>query len=126
MKEETVTLASCRSSNLKVTRSRPEIKLTQWHLFLFSLKALVVMTDGISQDRVRRPALALRSHGVWVYALGIGRRYRRRQLRQIATNGRYVFTANFRSLSRVARRISGKICLSELSVFMFSERVHPV
>ena len=85
------------------------------------------MTDGISQDRVRRPALALRSQGVWVYALGIGRRYRRRQLMQIATNGRYVFTANFRSLSRVARRISGKICLSELSrVFMFLERVHLV
>ena len=75
-----------------------------------SLQALVVMTDGISQDRVRRPAQALRSHGVWVFALGIGRRYRRRQLQQIATNRRYVFTANFRSLNRVGRRISRKIC----------------
>ena len=68
------------------------------------------MTDGISQDRVQRPALALKSHGVWVFALGIGRRYRRRQLQQIATNRRYVFTANFRGLNRVARRISRKIC----------------
>ena len=75
-----------------------------------SFQALVVMTDGISQDRVRRPALALRSQGVWVFALGIGRRYRKRQLQQIATNRRYVFTANFRSLNRVARRISRKIC----------------
>ena len=73
-------------------------------------QALVVMTDGISQDPVRRPALALRGLGVWVFALGIGRRYRRRQLQQIATNGRFVFTANLRGLNRVARRISRKIC----------------
>ncbi len=68
------------------------------------------MTDGISQDRVRRPALALRNQGVWVFALGIGRRYRRRQLQQIASNRRYVFTANFRSLTRVSRRIATKLC----------------
>ena len=79
-------------------------------VFFFFFQALVVMTDGISQDRVRRPALALKSQGVRVFALGIGRRYRRRELHQIATNGRYVFTANFRSLNQAARRISRKIC----------------
>ena len=71
------------------------------------------MTDGISQDSVRRPALALRSKGVLVLALGIGTRYRRSQLQQIATNSRYVFTSHFRKLNQVARRISSKICRSK-------------
>ena len=79
------------------------------------------MTDGISQDSVRRPSLALRSRGVWVYALGIGRRYRRRELQQIATNSRYVFSANFRSLSRVARRISAKLCRGKCKLLLLSK-----
>ena len=84
--------------------------LSEEQFVFFFFQALVVMTDGISQDRVRRPALALKSQGVRVFALGIGRRYRRRELHQIATNERYVFTANFRSLNQAARRISRKIC----------------
>ena len=80
------------------------------------------MTDGISQDSVRRPSLALKSQGVRVFALGIGRRYRRNQLQQIATNSRHVFTGNFRSLNRVARRISTKLCRSKFNVlFLFSK-----
>ena len=72
------------------------------------------MTDGISQDSVRWPALKLKSQGVRVFALGIGRRYRKNQLLQIATNSRHVFTADFRGLSQVARRISSKICRSKV------------
>lgn len=71
------------------------------------------MTDGISQDSVLRSALKLKSQGVRVFALGIGRRYRKNQLLQIATNSRHVFTANFRSLRQVAGRISREICRSK-------------
>ena len=71
------------------------------------------MTDGISQDSVLRPAFKLKSQGIRVFALGIGRRYRKNQLLQIATNSRHVFIANFRSLRQVAGRISRQICRSK-------------
>jgi len=71
---------------------------------------LLVMTDGKSQDRVHRPANALRVAGIRVMALGIGRKYNTRQLRQIASNRRDVFTAGFRNMNSVVRVIKKKAC----------------
>ena len=68
------------------------------------------MTDGISQDKVARPSRNLRNAGVRILALGIGKRFRRAQLNQMAANRRYVFNAGFRSMSRVVRSIKRTAC----------------
>ena len=68
------------------------------------------MTDGKSYDRVGRPAAALRNMGVQVFALGVGKRISMKQLTQIASNRRHVFTANFRNLGSFVRAIKQKAC----------------
>ena len=76
----------------------------------FLLQVLIVMTDGISQDRVVRPSLDLRNAGVRILALGIGRRFRKAQLNQMTASRRYVFIADFKSLNRVVRSIKQTAC----------------
>ena len=68
------------------------------------------MTDGRSYDSVIRPARTLRKGGVEVISLGLGLRYNIRQLRQMASNRRLVFTAGFRNLNSVVRVIKRKAC----------------
>lgn len=78
---------------------------------LFSeFKVLIVMTDGISGDSVVRPSRDLRNAGVRILALGIGRKFRRSQLHQMAMNRRYVFNADFRNLHRVVSSIKRTAC----------------
>ena len=79
----------------------------------FIHQVLIVMTDGISQDSVVRPSSDLRNAGVSILALGIGKRFRRSQLNQMAGNRRYVFSADFRSLTRVVRSIKRAACRGE-------------
>ena len=73
-------------------------------------KVLIVMTDGISYDRVARPAAALKRMGVTIICFGIGRKYKMRQLLQMASSRRHVYTAAFRALGRVVRSIKRKAC----------------
>lgn len=73
-------------------------------------KVLVLVTDGKSYDRVARPAAVLRNMGVEVFALGVGRRISMKQLIQIASNRRHIFTANFRNLGSFVRAIKQKAC----------------
>lgn len=68
------------------------------------------MTDGISQDSLRRPLRDLRNKGVRILALGIGKKFRQAQLNQMAANPKYVFKAGFRSLYRVVRSIKRTAC----------------
>ena len=74
-------------------------------------RTLLVITDGVSSDGVQRPALSLRRGGVQVFALGIGRRFRRSQLQLIASSPVDVFTAGFGRLGTVVKAIKEKICL---------------
>ena len=69
-----------------------------------------MMTDGRSYDSVTGPARTLRKGGVEVISLGLGLRYNIRQLRQMASNRRLVFTARFRNLNSVVRVIKRKAC----------------
>lgn len=73
-------------------------------------KMCIVMTDGHSYDSVVGPARTLRKGGVEIISLGLGLRYNIRQLRQMASNHRLVFTARFRNLNSVVRVIKRKAC----------------
>lgn len=73
-------------------------------------RVLIVMTDGKSYDRVGGPANVLKRMGVRIFAMGIGRRYNYRQLLQMASSRQHVFTASFRTMSRVVRSIKRKAC----------------
>ena len=75
-------------------------------------KVLIVMTDGISQDEVSTPAGLLKRMGVNIFALGIGRQYSMRQLQQIASSSRFVFTSGFRAMGSVVGTIQRKACVA--------------
>ncbi|EDO50081.1 predicted protein, partial [Nematostella vectensis] len=72
-------------------------------------QALIVLTDGKSQDSVGQPAAFIKNQGVELFAIGVGRNYRRRDLNQIASRGN-VFTAKFENLGRIIGAIKSKVC----------------
>ena len=94
------------------TKTGQAIKYASHYLFPRSRrrKVCIVMTDGRSYDNVLVPARQLRRRGVEIITLGLGRRYNLRQLRQMASNRRLVFTARFRNLNSVVRVIKRKAC----------------
>ncbi|XP_015775216.1 PREDICTED: vitrin-like [Acropora digitifera] len=74
-------------------------------------KVAIVMTDGRSYDRVGGPGQLFRRRNIICYAVGIGRKFNKRQLVQIAAgNRRRVVTAGFRSLKYIAGTISRAAC----------------
>ena len=81
-------------------------------------KVLVVLTDGISYDDVIVPARRLRRTGVSIYALGVGLKYSRRQLKKIAGTPRHVFTSKFATLRSAARKIVSRICSGWNPIFI--------
>ena len=69
------------------------------------------MTDGRSQDNVNSPAQLFRRRNIKCYAVGIGRRFNRRQLLQIAAGDRrHVLTAGFRNLGSIVNTIQRRAC----------------
>ena len=69
------------------------------------------MTDGRSYDRVGGPGQLFRRRNIICYAVGIGRKFNKRQLLQIAAgNRRRVVTAGFRSLKYIAGTIARGAC----------------
>lgn len=77
-------------------------------------RTLLVVTDGVSSDSVKQPALSLRKNGVQIFALGVGSGFRRSQLQLIATSPADVFTAGFGRLGTVIKAIKEKICLPSI------------
>ena len=70
-----------------------------------------MMTDGRSYDNVARPGQLFRRKNIKCYAVGIGRKFNRRQLLQIAAGDRrHVVTAGFRNLRSIAGTIGRKAC----------------
>jgi collagen type VI alpha len=76
-------------------------------------KVLVVLTDGRSQDDVKKPANKLKKAGVDIISVGIGKNYLQSELQTMATNKQRVFTSAFRSLQRIAVTVKRKACKSK-------------
>ena len=69
------------------------------------------MTDGRSYDSVIGSARLFRGKNIKCYAVGIGRKFNRRQLLQIAGGDRrHVLTAGFRNLRSIAGTIGRRAC----------------
>ena len=73
-------------------------------------RILIMLTDGISQDRVSRQAALMKARGVEVFVVGIGKALKRRQLLQIAQDRQHVSVVSFRGLATLSRAIRSKIC----------------
>ena len=70
-----------------------------------------MMTDGRSYDNVNSPAQLFRRRNIKCYAVGIGRKFNRRQLYQIAAGDRrHVLTAGFRNLGSIVNTIQRRAC----------------
>lgn len=82
-------------------------------------KVLVIMTDGITYDDIKKPTRQLHRMGVETYALGIGLKYSKRQLLLMATDRRHVKTSKFANLRKVAKLIVKDICKSKYTSRQF-------
>lgn len=65
----------------------------------------------MSQDNVVIPARSLKRKGVEVFSLGIGNKFRRVQLQQMASSPSHVLTANFGKLSTILAALKHRACL---------------
>ena len=69
------------------------------------------MTDGKSFDNVARPGQIFRRKHIKCYAVGIGKRFNKRQLLQITGGARnLVVTAGFKSLRSIVGAIGRGVC----------------
>ena len=73
-------------------------------------RVLVLLTDGISQDRVGQPASRMKATGAEVFAIGLGKKYRRRQLLQMATDQNHVLTVSFSLLMSAILKLKNQVC----------------
>ena len=73
-------------------------------------RVLVLLTDGVSQDRVDEPASRTKATGAEVFAIGLGQKYRRIQLLQMATDQNHVFTVSFSLLMSIILRLKNQVC----------------
>ena len=73
-------------------------------------RALFVITDGRSSDSVVGPARSLRRKRVHTFAIGVGKHYKARDLRYIATDRYHIFTTHFTSLGSIVRAVKKKAC----------------
>lgn len=86
-------------------------------------RVAVIITDGKSHDNVARPAQILRKRGIHVIAMGSGTQYKIRQLRQIASGRRDVFTSNFKTMLNLVRPLKRRACYG---MFEVDEFIHVI
>ena len=72
------------------------------------------MTDGRSSDSVRGPAQRIKASGTEVFAVGLGRRFSRKDLAYMATDRSHIYTQSFRGLVKaLTPRMSRTVCKGE-------------
>lgn len=73
-------------------------------------RVLVLLTDGMSQDRVGPAASRIKATGVEVFAIGLGKKFKRRQLLQLATDQNHVLTVSFGTLMTLILKLKNQVC----------------
>ena len=73
-------------------------------------RVLVLLTDGVSQDRVGPAASRMKATGVEVLAIGLGKKFKRRQLLQLATDQNHVLTVSFGTLMTLILKLKNQVC----------------
>lgn len=73
-------------------------------------RVLVLMTDGVSQDRVGPAASRMKATGAEVFTIGLGRKFKRRQLQQMATDQNHVLTVSFSALMTLILKLKNQVC----------------
>ena len=97
------------------TRIGKALDFTRHYLFKGSSlqgrkRVLVLLTDGLSQDRVGSAASRMKATGVEVFAIGLGKKVKHRQLRLIATDRNHVMTTSFSTLMTLILKLKNEIC----------------
>lgn len=77
-------------------------------------RVLIFMTDGFStvgdKNKIGPNAQKIKRNGIHIVALGIGKGYDLNELKLIATDSSYIFTADFDKLDQVVNLIKDKTC----------------
>ena len=75
----------------------------------------MVITDGRSLDNVISVSQQLRSRGITIYSVGVGRYFNARELDSMATDPdkTHVFTSDFKQLQYISNDLKKAICLSK-------------
>ncbi|XP_068757174.1 collagen alpha-6(VI) chain-like [Montipora capricornis] len=97
------------------TKTGRAMRFAYYRLFRYARpvvrKVAIVMTDGKSYDNVATPGRMFRRKGIKCYAVGIGKRFNRRQLLQITGGARnQVVTSRFRRLGSIVGAIGRGAC----------------
>ena len=87
-------------------------------------KVLIVMTDGRSRSSVNSYSRKLHKAGVAVYAIGIGRKYNKKQLQAMASSpkSKHVITVGFSRLGSMIKTIQGRACKGECPHYSFDKK----
>ncbi|XP_040900558.1 collagen alpha-6(VI) chain-like isoform X2 [Toxotes jaculatrix] len=105
LKENTLTGSAITevSQYFDATRGgRPDVK-----------KRLVIITDGEAQDKVERPAEALREKGVVIYAIGVQQAKRSQLLKLSGSSERVFYERDFDTLDKLEGQLVLKLCETE-------------
>lgn len=78
-------------------------------------KALILITDGESQDNVNTPSKQLRDDGVTIVCIGIGNSFNRAQLINIATDPSLVFDVKgYDDFYTIRDKVIKKVCTKKM------------
>ena len=73
-------------------------------------RVLVLLTDGISQDRVGPAASRVKATGTEVFTIGLGKKVKRRQLLQVATDRNHMMSVSFSTLVTLIQKLKNQVC----------------
>lgn len=74
--------------------------------------ALVVITDGKSNDRILKEATKLKKAGVNIIAVGLGKAASHKELRKIASTRKNVFFTGFKTMQNIVSLVKRRACKS--------------